>query len=79
MVENFCSSKYKDPVIKVLMVDEAQDSSVIQRKAELKMSKNCDLFYKAGDPDQSIFEFAGAAPDTFHKEFAHPISSSTSG
>ena len=36
------------------------------------MSKNCDLFYKAGDPDQSIFEFAGADPDAFHKEFAHP-------
>jgi|TARA_Y100000034_G_scaffold90549_1_gene109108 superfamily I DNA/RNA helicase len=72
MVENFCSPKYKDPGIKVLMVDEAQDSSVIQRKAELKMSKNCDLLYKAGDPDQSIFEFAGADPDSFHKEFARP-------
>ena len=72
MVENFCSPKYKDPMIKVLMIDEAQDSSVIQRKAEAKMSKNCDLFYKAGDPDQSIFEFAGADPDSFHKEFAQP-------
>ena len=71
MVEEFCDLP-KDPVIKVLMIDEAQDSSVIQRRAEVKMSKNCDLFYKAGDPDQSIFEFAGADPDTFHKEFAHP-------
>ena len=71
MVEKFCDLP-KDPVIKVLMIDEAQDSSVIQRKAEVKMSKNCDLFYKAGDPDQSIFEFAGADPDTFHKEFAQP-------
>jgi superfamily I DNA/RNA helicase len=71
MVEKFCDLS-KDPVIKVLMIDEAQDSSVIQRRAEVKMSKNCDLFYKAGDPDQSIFEFAGADPDTFHKEFAHP-------
>jgi len=71
MVEKF-SDLPKDPIIKVLMIDEAQDSSVIQRRAEIKMSKNCDLFYKAGDPDQSIFEFAGADPDTFHKEFAHP-------
>ena len=71
MVEEFCDLP-KDPIIKVLMIDEAQDSSVIQRRAEIKMSKNCDLFYKAGDPDQSIFEFAGADPDTFHKEFAHP-------
>ena len=36
------------------------------------MSKNVDYFYKAGDPDQSIFEFAGADPDSFHKEFARP-------
>ena len=54
------------------MIDEAQDSSVIQRRAEIKMSKNCELFYKAGDPDQSIFEFAGADPHTFTEEFAHP-------
>jgi superfamily I DNA/RNA helicase len=71
MVEKFCDLP-KDPIIKVLMVDEAQDSSVIQRDAEKKMSKNCDLFYKAGDPDQSIFEFAGADPHSFTKEFAHP-------
>jgi CRISPR/Cas system-associated protein Cas5 (RAMP superfamily) len=71
MVEKFCDLP-KDPVIKVLMIDEAQDSSVIQRLAEVKMSKNCDLFYKAGDPDQSIFEFAGADPHSFTKEFAHP-------
>ena len=71
MVEKFCDLP-KDPIIKVLMIDEAQDSSVIQRRAEIKMSKNCDLFYKAGDPDQSIFEFAGADPDSFHKEFAQP-------
>ena len=36
------------------------------------MSKNSDLFYKAGDPDQTIFEFAGADPHSFHLEFAHP-------
>ena len=71
MVEKFCELP-KDPVIKVLMVDEAQDSSFIQRKAEEKMSKNSDLFYKAGDPDQTIFEFAGADPHSFHLEFAHP-------
>ena len=71
MVKKFCDLP-KDPVIKVLMIDEAQDSSVIQRLAEVKMSKNCDLFYKAGDPDQSIFEFAGADPHSFTKEFAHP-------
>ena len=75
MIEDFAESKEAQDQcrhIKVLIVDEAQDSSVVQRKAELSMSKNVDLFYKAGDPDQSIFEFSGADPDSFHKEFAHP-------
>ena len=76
MVEKFCDdSEVSDSVckdIKVLIVDEAQDSSVIQRKAKKVMSKNVDYFYKAGDPDQTIFEFAGADPDSFHKEFANP-------
>ena len=58
--------------IKVLIVDEAQDSSVLQRAAEKKMAAAADLFYKAGDPDQALFEFAGADPDAFHKEFANP-------
>ena len=76
MVEDFYTnpkeSETKCRDIKVLIVDEAQDSSVIQRKAEEVMSKNVDYFYKAGDPDQAIFEFAGADPDSFHKEFANP-------
>jgi len=71
MVEKFCELR-KDPIIKVLIIDEAQDSSCIQRRAEEKMSRNSELFYKAGDPDQTIFEFAGADPHAFHLEFAHP-------
>ena len=76
MVEKFSDNEQTSEEvcadIKVLIVDEAQDSSVIQRKAERVMSKNVEYFYKAGDPDQSIFEFAGADPDSFHKEFARP-------
>ena len=76
MVEEFCDNEEMSVAscknIKVLIVDEAQDSSVIQRKAEEIMSRNVDYFYKAGDPDQSIFEFAGADPDSFHREFANP-------
>lgn len=64
--EKLCSN------IKVLMVDEAQDSSVIQRNAESIMSKNVLYFYKAGDPDQGVFDFAGADPHSFHIEFAKP-------
>jgi superfamily I DNA/RNA helicase len=76
MVEDFYNNSEESEKlckdIKVLIVDEAQDSSVIQRKAEEVMSKNVDYFYKAGDPDQAIFEFAGADPDSFHREFANP-------
>jgi len=76
MVEDFYNNKEESERlckdIKVLIIDEAQDSSVIQRKAEEVMSKNVDYFYKAGDPDQAIFEFAGADPDSFHREFANP-------
>jgi superfamily I DNA/RNA helicase len=75
MIQIFTDSdevKSEDLGIKILMVDEAQDSSVIQRAAEKKMAAAADLFYKAGDPDQSLFEFAGADPDEFHKEFANP-------
>ena len=76
MIDYFCHNEAESErlckKIKVLIVDEAQDSSVIQRQAEKVMSKNVDYFYKAGDPDQSIFEFAGADPDSFHKEFANP-------
>ena len=75
MIQIFTDSdevKSEDLGIKILMVDEAQDSSVIQRAAEKKMAAAVDIFYKAGDPDQSLFEIAGANPDEFHKEFANP-------
>ena len=75
MIEHFTDSdeiKPEDLGIKVLIVDEAQDSSVLQRAAEKKMAAGVEYFYKAGDPDQALFEFAGADPDSFHKEFAHP-------
>ena len=75
MVEHFTNSdeiKSEDLDIKILMVDEAQDSSVIQRAAEKKTAAAVKYFYKAGDPDQSLFGFAGADPHEFHIEFAHP-------
>ena len=76
MVEDFYNNREESKKlckdIKILIVDEAQDSSVIQRKAEEVMSESVDYFYKAGDPDQAIFEFAGADPDSFHREFADP-------
>ena len=57
----------KDPEVKALIVDEAQDSSVPQRKALEKLEKNAEIVYWAGDPDQSIYGFAGADPDYFSR------------
>ena len=75
MIQIFTDSDEVKPAefgIKVLIVDEAQDSSALQREAEKKIATAMDLFYKAGDPDQALYGFAGADPDAFHKEFAHP-------
>jgi len=55
------------PDIDVLIVDEAQDSNVPQIKALEKMSTNVKEYYMVGDADQTIFEFAGANADYFHK------------
>ena len=71
MIDQFNKAP-KDPDIKVLIVDEAQDSSVPQRKALAKMEKNAEVVYWAGDPDQSIYGFAGADPDYFSRISAKP-------
>lgn len=55
------------PDIDVLIVDEAQDSNIPQLKALEKMSTNVKEYYMVGDADQTIFEFAGANADYFHK------------
>jgi len=71
MIDQFNKAP-KDPEIKVLIVDEAQDSSAPQRKALDKMEKKAEVVYWAGDPDQSIYGFAGADPDYFSRISAQP-------
>ena len=71
MIEHFYEAP-KDPDLDVLIVDEAQDSSVPQRKALDKMEKKAQEVYWAGDPDQAIFAFAGADPDYFSRISINP-------
>ena len=66
MVEDFINHAVV-PDIDVLIVDEAQDSNIPQLKALEKMSTNVKEYYMVGDADQTIFEFAGANADYFHK------------
>ena len=76
--------KHKDKIrsdIEVLMVDEAQDTNRPQLRAVFNMAKNIkdEHFYMIGDPDQTIFEWAGADADYFHKAAANPWLELTEG
>ena len=66
MIKEFLD-KAKEPEIDALIVDEAQDSNVAQTEALVKMSKNAKEFFMVGDADQTIFEFAGASADYYHR------------
>ena len=66
MIKEFLD-KAKEPDIDALIVDEAQDSNVAQTEALEKMSTNAKEYYMVGDADQTIFEFAGAKADYYHK------------
>jgi hypothetical protein len=67
--------------IEVLMVDEAQDTNRPQLRAVFKMAKNVKdgHFYMIGDPDQTIFEWAGSDAEYFHKASANPWHELTQG
>ena len=73
MIDEF-NSLIKESDIEALIVDEAQDSNVPQLRAIKKMAKNVkeEHFYLVGDPDQTIFEFAGSDADYFHRAAANP-------
>ena len=60
--------------IEMLIVDEAQDCNRPQLRAINKMAQNVkdEHFYMVGDPDQTIFEFAGSDADYFHRISANP-------
>ena len=65
LIKKFNNVKILAPDLDLLIVDEAQDSSVPQIDALEKMETNVKESYWAGDPDQAIFEFAGAKPSLF--------------
>jgi len=53
------------PDIDVLFVDEAQDMSPLQYKLTELWAENTVSTIWVADPDQSIFRWAGACPETF--------------
>jgi superfamily I DNA/RNA helicase len=52
------------PNIDVLLVDEAQDLSLLQWDVVYKLAKTCRRVVICGDDDQAIFEWSGADADT---------------
>ena len=64
----------KESTIEALIIDEAQDSNIPQMVAIKKMAKNVkdEHFYLVGDPDQTIFEFAGSDAHFFHQAAKNP-------
>ena len=74
MVDEF-NSLTKESDIEVFIMDEAQDANVPQLIAAKKIAKNVKdgHFYLVGDPDQTIYEYAGSDADYFHKAAAKPF------
>jgi len=66
MIKDFIE-KAKEPDIDALIVDEAQDSNIPQKRALDKMATNTKEYWFVGDPDQTIFDFAGASAETFYE------------
>ena len=65
MIKRFID-KAVEPDIDALIVDEAQDSNKTQKIALDKIATNAKEYWFVGDPDQTIFEFAGADAHEFY-------------
>ena len=51
------------PSLPVIIIDEAQDLSMLQWYAVILLAKSTKHIYIAGDDDQAIFKWAGAIPE----------------
>lgn len=66
MLERFCQASPRQmPKFKLLVVDEAQDLSLLQWKAVALLAQNAEQVYVGGDDDQCIYHWAGADVATF--------------
>lgn len=64
MLEHFVASDWS-PLLEELYVDEAQDLSLLQWEVVGKLGRNCRRAVVAGDDDQAIYRWAGAAVEHF--------------
>jgi len=64
MLEKFVNEGHV-PKFKVLMIDEAQDLTPLQWDVVIKLAREAEVVYLAGDDDQAIYEWNGAEVDYF--------------
>lgn len=64
MLEHFARSDWS-PNLEELYVDEAQDLSLLQWQVVQKLARTCKKVTIAGDDDQAIYRWAGAAVEHF--------------
>lgn len=64
MLYNFCAQDFS-PDVDVVIVDEAQDLSPLQWKVVWKLADKARRVVIAGDDDQAIYKWAGAAVEYF--------------
>lgn len=64
MLEHFVRTEWT-PNLEELYVDEAQDLSLLQWEVVRKLASTCRRVVIAGDDDQAIYKWAGAAVDDF--------------
>ena len=64
MLVMFARSDWSPP-LEVLFVDEAQDLSILQWRVVEKLARSCRRVVIAGDDDQAIYRWAGAAVEHF--------------
>lgn len=64
MLERFAATDWS-PHLEVLFVDEAQDLSMLQWAVVWKLARTCRRVVIAGDDDQAIYKWAGAAIEHF--------------
>lgn len=64
MLQHFVRSDWR-PRLRRLYVDEAQDLSMLQWHVVWKLAQGCEQVVIAGDDDQAIYRWAGAAVEYF--------------
>lgn len=64
MLSHYATGRMR-PRLRVLLVDEAQDLSLLQWQVVDRLSQGCERVVVAGDDDQTIYRWAGAALEHF--------------